>query len=272
MIILKKNNKTNFSLVENHHRVQEAYSKENWGDLVNFLGGYINFGFWEDRKDFSRHFISDQERIDASLNLYKLVISQLLLSEKERVLEIGCGRGMGLRWLKNFYPANQFIGVDLTYEQCVKSLLFSKAGIICSPAESLPLAKNSIDKLYSVEVLQHAISLERVVEQMRYVLKSSGKLAVTTYFSVNEANYNDANESIELMKRRLDNPVPVDFFIKLLKKYGFRKIISQSIGRRVFSGYNRWINQKQVKTGCSYDYYNAYQAGLIDYYLICAEL
>jgi len=60
--------------------------------LSMFVGGYINFGFWNHADNAV---LSRSQRLESERNLYRLVGAEINLSNCDKVLEIGCGLGCG---------------------------------------------------------------------------------------------------------------------------------------------------------------------------------
>jgi cyclopropane fatty-acyl-phospholipid synthase-like methyltransferase len=98
-------------------KVKKAYGRRdgNWGDLPIFQGDYINFGYWaaiSQRIKFTR-----EDRIKSSAALYKYVIDALRISKNDTVLELGCGRAVGMLDTIEYIDLKTLIGVDITPAQ-----------------------------------------------------------------------------------------------------------------------------------------------------------
>jgi 2-polyprenyl-3-methyl-5-hydroxy-6-metoxy-1,4-benzoquinol methylase len=83
-------------------------------------------------------------------------IEELLPRDAHRILEVGCGAGATLAWLRQRWPKAWCAGVDINAEQ----LALAAAGIDyaerCDLDERLPsIALGSVDLLLCLDVLEH---------------------------------------------------------------------------------------------------------------------
>jgi len=84
------------------------------------------------------------------------------------LLDLGCGRGRFLDYFRQNYPKWKVIGVEPTFEK--------EGSILKGSAYSIPVKSNSIDILFSIEVLQHTYiddsmrEIERVLKQEAYLV------------------------------------------------------------------------------------------------------
>lgn len=263
----------------NQNNVLRSYGDENWGELPNFCGNYINYGYWKDIVFKKRKKISQKERIKSSLSLYNLVENKLSINSDEKILEIGCGRGVGLMHLAREFPRASFTGLDLTSDQIVraKTILSNLKNKIRNinfeqgAAEKTNFSLDSFDKIFSVEALQHFKSLLKFSQEMQSVLKKNGLLCVTTYFSNGEAERKKLEDFFPLISQEIEEPFSIKDTLETLEKNKFEILDVTSIGEHVFYGYEAWITQQQVSTPFSHYYYEAYQKNYIDYYIILAK-
>jgi ubiquinone/menaquinone biosynthesis C-methylase UbiE len=98
-------------------KIENAYGshRENWGDLPVFRGDYINFGYWKDISVGEE--ITVENRIKSSAALYKYVIDNLHVSIGDTVLELGCGRAMGMLDAVEYMDMSKIIGIDFSRPQ-----------------------------------------------------------------------------------------------------------------------------------------------------------
>jgi ubiquinone/menaquinone biosynthesis C-methylase UbiE len=94
----------------------------------------------------------------------------------KRVLDVGCGKGRFARVLGGQYPGADIWGLDISEEM----LRFVPRGIQTRAGSmtELPFADSAFDFVYATESLEHAVEIERAVEEMCRVLKPGGKLAI----------------------------------------------------------------------------------------------
>lgn len=96
--------------------------RDNWGDLNIFKGGYINFGYYRTISLNHDARITSEERIQSSKNLYNKLINWLEISEDDTVLELGCGRGMGMKEVLCNIPCKAIIGLDINQKQITRAI------------------------------------------------------------------------------------------------------------------------------------------------------
>ncbi|PWF47879.1 methyltransferase domain-containing protein [Massilia glaciei] len=116
-----------------------------------------------------------------------------------RVLDAGCGAGADLALLQKDFPAAQIIGLDAapamveaaqapasalrSLNQMLSKLLPSKAGIdlLCGDFGELPLARDSIDLVWSNLALHWHPQPDRVFAEWRRVLRTDGLLMFSNF-------------------------------------------------------------------------------------------
>lgn len=94
----------------------------------------------------------------------------------KRVLDVGCGKGRFARVLQGQNPSADIWGLDIAEEM----LRFVPAGIhtVAGSMTELPFAASTFDCVYATESLEHAVEIERAVQEMCRVLKPGGKLLI----------------------------------------------------------------------------------------------
>lgn len=104
-------------------------------------------------------------------------ILPLLPDDVDRVLEVGCGQGATLAWLKQLYPNAWTAGVEISSSaaRTAKARLdMVYAGNI--EELSIPIERNSLDLILCLDVLEHLVDPWDVVRRMHDLLKPGGVL------------------------------------------------------------------------------------------------
>jgi cyclopropane fatty-acyl-phospholipid synthase-like methyltransferase len=264
-------------------KVIETYGngKGNWGDLGIFEGGYINFGYWDGINTKKGKLIHAQ-RVQSSANLYLYTLNLINPSATDTIVELGCGRGAGMINFFSCKNSNSLIGVDITDAQIDKAKAALTSDTNCMkfirhPIDSLPMDNNTVDKIYSVEVLQHVVNFPTLAAEIKRVLKVGGQFAFVADFATSEESHTKLGE-----KNLLISPIeilePIQNVNEAFKDKGF-DIKCESIGKSVFEGYRIWVTQKyeeRVITDEVFEATNkifqAYDNNYIDYYACTCTL
>lgn len=249
--------------------ILRTYGAEDLGKASNFQGGFINFGYWK-KIPFTSN-LSIAQRIQASKALYHYVFHRLNPKPEDLVIELGCGRGLGCNELAEQYSVKKIIGVDLSPEQIArakKNILYPHIDLLRAPAESLPLKSNSIDCLFSVEAAQHFISMHECAKEMKRILKVGGHFVLVAHLSTSLDSLNAMIANNWMMLEGIDNLTPIENVLLDFKAAGMTNIISHSIGKDVFPGYDQWLQQTPDSNPWARNLYKSYKLGYLDYYCI----
>ena len=101
----------------------------------------------------------------------------------ERILEVGTGHGLELDLLLSTTgPGVRYVGIDLATARLrhtlprIPSERRPSTDLLASLVEHLPFHDKSFDGVFCVDVLHHAQSQEKMLTELRRVLKPGGKL------------------------------------------------------------------------------------------------
>lgn len=116
------------------------------------------------------------ERLLARLDLIKI--------RPQTVLDAGAGTGKAAEQLRKHYRGATIIALDIAMAMLGKTRQrcgwLKKPVLLCADAENLPLAKNSVDLLFSNLTLQWCNNLERTLQGFKHALAPGGLLMFTT--------------------------------------------------------------------------------------------
>lgn len=152
------------------------------------------------------------------------------------VLDFGCGKGEILGEIAGINPDARCIGIDVSVKAIEDArkkyhkFTFHKI----SDGEKMPIENESIDFVFSSEVIEHIYDTENAVSEIARVLKSGGKLLLTT-------PYHGFLKNLAITLFGFDkhfNPIGphIRFFSKktlsaLLQKYGLKSREFKYYGR-----------------------------------------
>ena len=165
---------------ENRRWWQSHPMRYDWSDRIGFAEFSPEFYREIDRRFFSeaRRFMPWRDRpFDQLIPFAEL--------KDARVLEIGVGNGSHAQLLAS--SAREFVGIDITdyaVESTSKRLQHAglrNATILQMDAENLTFEDNSFDFIWTWGVIHHSANTERVLQEMRRVLKPGGRAVVMVY-------------------------------------------------------------------------------------------
>jgi len=99
-----------------------------------------------------------------------------------RILDLGCGTGYFSRLLQQRFPDAEIVALDLAegMVRYARENLKDSCQLLCGDAESLPLADNSFDLVYSNLVLQWCEDLSSLSSELLRILSPGGLLLYTS--------------------------------------------------------------------------------------------
>ncbi len=176
----------------------------------------------------------NKDLVNVIINKIKL---ELNLSNKDNLLEVGCGAGMLLIPLSKY--VGSVSGVDLS---CSLIRILRKhlkgANLFVSGADNLPFKKNSFNKVLVHSVFQYFYSLayaKQSISEMLRVCELEGKILIMDIPDLSKKEANDAYR-LKLDSRKTQNPnlkhqfYEKDFFKNICKEKNLkRKIQDQDI-------------------------------------------
>lgn len=112
----------------------------------------------------------------------KIIFENLDISGKEKILDIGCGRGFYLKVLYSCFPKLKLYGLDLNQEYLnyAKRILAKKSvQLIKAEATNLPFGNNFFDRVIASEILEHLKDDQGAIKEIYRVLKPEGIALIT---------------------------------------------------------------------------------------------
>lgn len=247
--------------------------------------GCINFGFWEGIKKP----LTIKKRIESQKRLYFEIFSRFDPSCKTTI-EVGCGRGHGVAWLRQ--QGYEAYGIDILASQIEISKKVYPHLASCfkiGKAECIPFEDKSFDCVYSIEAAQHFTSFDLFCEEAFRILKPKAQLIISTYFLNDKAFTKNLEKIIPNNLEGFHNALPITDAISSIQANGFVVHMPPiSIGNAVFPLYSCWQKKQLGNTPLSalskerahwkeyytgggqepHPWYQAFKNGWIDYYIL----
>jgi len=120
----------------------------------------------------------------------EMALERLSVSEGETVLEIGFGTGRCLKRIaESIGPKGKAYGIDLSTgmmqiskERLEKASLQDRVKLFCGDAANLPFDDSTFDAVFMSFTLElfDTLEIQKVLEQIKRVLKSEGRLVVVS--------------------------------------------------------------------------------------------
>lgn len=247
---------------------RRTYGERDLAALHVFAGGFINFGYWRDIPLDGA--LTVDHRIAAQQALYATVLDTLHVTPTDRVLEVGCGQGVGAREVVARGP-RLVHGVDLVPEQVQRARRNAPEALFTvGAAEDLPFDDDSFERVLSVEAAQHFEDLAGFARECARVLVPGGRLAVTTFFAAPGAEA-ELHGLLKTFENGLDLAHTVAGFLDDLRAAGFVDVRAESIGAHVWEGLDRWLAQGPHRDHWDRNWLRAARRGLVDYHLVTAR-
>ena len=103
---------------------------------------------------------------------------------KGKILDAGCGSGEWVLHLAKFPKVSEAVGVDVSeivIKECIKrGAEKKKAKFVVGSVTDLPFKANFFDTIFSFEVAEHILDVDRMFAQFNRALKKGGYLGIST--------------------------------------------------------------------------------------------
>lgn len=99
-----------------------------------------------------------------------------VIKPKDRVLEVGCGKGRFLKVVREVYPETECTGVDIS--PALLAHLPADIQALPGSLECIPCPDNDFDVVFSVEAIEHSVNPEAAVAEMIRVTRPGGWVVI----------------------------------------------------------------------------------------------
>ncbi|KUJ67141.1 methyltransferase [Streptomyces albus subsp. albus] len=265
--------------------VREVYGPADLSSIPAFAGGFINFGHW-DGIDLDRP-LTVADRVRSQQQMYRQVLHTLTspgtgaAETAGRVLEVGCGLGRGCALAVEEFGFAEVTGMDIHPQQLERAARENRGLLAAHPArlafrqgaaEQMPFEDGRFHAVYSVEAAQHFRDLTAFARETARVLRPGGRVVVVGFFPPQDSP--GAAERLAGMldsfASGLDLAHPLDALTGALRAAGLEAVRTESIGAKVWPGWDRWLVTTGYTDAWSRNFLTAYREGLLDYYRVTA--
>lgn len=257
--------------------IEELYDKGYIQTSQAYVGDIYNFGYWEE-VDTTKE-LTGEDRKKSEQDLYRRLLKEMKVSATDSILEVGCGIGFGAKLIFKESSPEKVIGLDSSKKQVKRALSRNMKTLIDNPnldyklgsAEKMPFDNESFTKVFSIEAPKYFTSLEKFIDESHRVLKKDGELHIASFFATKPETVSIVKNAIPEVYADLAHLTTVNEIQVVLEKKGFTNIKIVPIGKHVYPGFDRWVDQKDQKEKWQKNWNTAYQKGFIDYYIITAN-
>jgi ubiquinone/menaquinone biosynthesis C-methylase UbiE len=251
----------------------------------NYHGGYLNFGYWENTKNY----------IEAAELLLSKLANMLEIDNKSNLLDVACGLGAEVIYIYNNFKS-KIEAVDviqnhvrITNERIKESNLENKIKCHHATATQLPFDNNTFSHVLSVEAGVHFNTREAFFKEAHRVLKKGGKLVLADLCVISSIKNIIEKIIIKLAQKYWavpnSNVYNIETYKNKLEQAGFENITIDCIGKYTIPGYRkdklRNIKKHRKVRGWFHSYKGiilkdnfvnlAFDKGVIEYLLVYAE-
>nr|WSX53770.1 methyltransferase domain-containing protein [Streptomyces sp. NBC_00974] len=260
--------------------VRETYGPSDLSKEPAFAGGFINFGYWREI-DLNAP-LGEAERIRSQQDLYRLVLGAAGPLRQLRLLEVGCGLGMGCALALREHRPAEVTGMDIHPAQLQRAqeaharLLQEAPGrlrFVQGAAERMPFEDAEFEVVVSVEATQHFPDLDTFAAETARVLRPGGRVAIASFFAADDALSRDEDLAhlLDTFANGLDIARPVTSLTDSLTACGLSEVRAESIGPQVWAGWDAWLSRLSPLDNWPRNFLKAYERRILDYYIITAQ-
>ncbi len=148
--------------------------------------------------------------------------------ENKSVLDIACGTGYGLGFLKE--KAKRVTGVDVNLEAAreAQNECDEKSAVLLGDGLNLPFQDESFDAVTSFETLEHLHERPQFLAELKRVLRTGGVLLLSTP----NANYTKPVNGKPLNPFHVFEYTPEELRVEIEKYFVLEKFLGQSLSAR----------------------------------------
>lgn len=183
--------KRHLKKITKYYDIAQSFYKRFWHGPT--LG--IHYGIWDAGITSRYEAITHENWVLANLAGVKA---------NDLVLDAGCGIGGSGVWLAQERKA-KVIGVNVTRSQLVQArdiansrAVSSQVSFVEADYQQVPLQSNSVDVFWSLESIEHASSVNRLIDEAFRVLKPGGRIVVAGMFKGRNSLSSEAEKKLQV--------------------------------------------------------------------------
>ncbi|MCW8409888.1 class I SAM-dependent methyltransferase [Legionella sp. PATHC035] len=220
------------------NQIQESY--KSFAHII-FDKSFLNWGLWN-KQVYSEYAALnfDFSKICTIQDIYSPLLVFFLISPlvkmqffDKKLLEIGCGNGIGLKVSSELLKTKYALGVDLTKELVNHAqhnfYTENKINYIQSDAECLPFESNSFDIITNLESSHLYPRIELFFSEVERILSPNG------FFC-----YSDLSIKDKLQAKKFEEYLETSNSLKVIHKVNITRMVQSAIYHRLV------VNEKKI--------------------------
>lgn len=208
----------------------------------------------------------------------KRAIEYCVFKDKDMLLDLGCGKGATIKYLKDNYNITAK-GLDISHELVEEARRNTESEIIIASGEDIPFEKESFSGVLAECTLSLMDNLKKAVDEVYRVLKPGGYFVISDLY-INHSEYLDELQSYSVntcLKKPHDlkklKSILMDRGLNILLEEKYDKYIKQLVFEIIFQ-HGSMENFWQGSQNSSFDG-NKFQSTLskskLGYFLLIAR-
>lgn len=98
------------------------------------------------------------------------------------MLEIGCGEGFALRYLRRFFRPGRLLALDLDIRMVQRAAGRGQAPVAVGDAAFLPVRRRSMDAVFAFGVLHHVTAWQQALSGIAAILRQGGVFCFEEFY------------------------------------------------------------------------------------------
>jgi cyclopropane fatty-acyl-phospholipid synthase-like methyltransferase len=186
---------------------------------------------------------ADSSIADASARTVETMLARLQLGPSSRVIDLGAGYGGAARYLAHEYGC-RVTCINVSTAQNSRNRRLNKRAelsglieVVHGSFEQLPVPSGTYDVAWSQDAILHSGDRRRVLEEVRRVLKPSGRFIFTDPMQADDCPAG-ALEAV-YARLQLQSLSSLGYYRSVLAELGFREARSQDLTEQLVTHYSR---------------------------------
>lgn len=184
-------------------------------------------------RDFALPFYDPLVSLIGGDRVRRVLLAQAALSPGQRVLDLGCGTGTLLVWLKQRWPSVEVVGLDPDARALARAARKAErahvsVGLDRGFGDALPYEAGTFDHVFSSYMLHHLTPVEKAatLREVRRVLKPGGTMHLLDFVAPHGATQGGLHHLFPRAPSR--HPRANDELAPLLRSAGFDQAVEVS--------------------------------------------